>query len=92
MTDESSDVPRELMGKPGAVADWSSSSVHISSPPPFPSPSSRRVPVLWSASGVGQGGGGRLEVCWPDGRRSWVQREEGVGRHPEPWRAQGGSP
>lgn len=78
MTDESSDVPRELMGKLGAVADWPSSSAHTSFPPPFPPLSSRSLRALLRQVAWGRVAGGwgwLLEVCWPHGHRSWVQSE-----------------
>lgn len=67
MTEESSDVPRELIGKIRAVVGFPSSSAYSSPPPPFPPlPSRRSLEVSAPLRGrvvLGRVTGGRWEVC-----------------------------
>lgn len=74
MTEESSEVPRELTGKSGAAAGSPSAPAHPSPPPPCPPPPSRRSREVAAPL--------RSQPCWA-GRRELCSRLAA-------WKAQSG--
>lgn len=88
MTEESSEVPGELIGKSRAVVDFPFAAAPPSPPPPFPPLPSRtscRVPAPlgseWSRTGS-LGGAGKFAPIQPPEKPS--PERAGVGRNGEP--------
>lgn len=88
MTEESSEVPGELIGKSRAVVDFPFAAAPPSPPPPFPPLPSPHVLPSPGAPGVrvesDRVAGGRREVC---SHPTAGKAESGEGRRGEEWGA-----